>query len=100
MSTEQNKASIRRFVEEANNRGNLDVVDEVYAGDFKSIALWPNPRIPSSMKTAEGTEGLKEGITMVRAAFPDYTCTIEELTAEGDVVVLCATSRGTHTGGN
>ena len=30
-TTEENKALIQRFVEEAFNRGNLDIADEVYA---------------------------------------------------------------------
>ena len=98
MSAEDNKALIRRVVEEL-NRGNLDVVDEVYAPDFKEIALWPDPRIPSTASTASGTQGFKEGFRQGRAAFPDGTWTIEELTAEGDIVMLCETFRGTHTGG-
>ncbi len=99
MSAEQNKALIRRLVEEV-NRGNLDVIDEVYADDHKHIALWPNPRVPSAVRTVEGIQGLKEFIALGRAAFPDSTSTIEELTAEGDIVVLCETVRGTHTGGD
>ena len=35
---------------------------------------------------------------MVRAAFPDFTNTIEELIAEGDKVAACMTYRGTHMG--
>jgi predicted ester cyclase len=99
MSAEQNKALIRRLTEEV-NRGNLAVVDEVFADDFKNTPLWPDPRIPVAVRAVGGAQGLKEGMAMVRAAFPDYTSTIEELTAEGDIVVLCTTWRGTHTGGD
>ncbi len=98
MSAEDNKALVRRFVEEI-NRGNVDVVDEVFAPDFKEIALWPDPRIPSTVRTATGTQAMKEGIPEGRTTFPDGKWTIEELTAEGDIVVLCETFRGTHTGG-
>ena len=99
MPAEQNKALILRYVEEVFNRGNLDVVDEFYASGYKQTALWPSPRIPSSVMITEGSQGIKEGIAMVRAALPDYTCAIEELTAEGDTAMLCVRSRGTHTGG-
>jgi hypothetical protein len=34
--SEENKAFSQRFVEEALNKGNLDVVDEVYASTFVS----------------------------------------------------------------
>ena len=33
MSTEQNKATIRKWAEEGWNKGNLAVVDEIYAAD-------------------------------------------------------------------
>ncbi len=97
MSAEDNKALIRRFVEEI-NRGNVDVVDDVFAPDFKEIALWPDPRVPSSIGTATGTRAMKEAFPTGRAAFPDGMFTIEELTAEGDIAVLCETFRGTHAG--
>ena len=34
MSTEENKAMARRFADDIINRGNVDVVDEVYAPDY------------------------------------------------------------------
>ena len=34
MSTEENKALARRFADDIINRGNVDVVDEVYASDY------------------------------------------------------------------
>ena len=39
--SEQNKAQVRRVIEEIYNRGDLDVVDEVAASDLSSI---PRPR--------------------------------------------------------
>jgi steroid delta-isomerase-like uncharacterized protein len=44
------------------------------------------------------TEGLKAFNRMIRAAFPDWHSTPEELVAEGDVVVERWTGRGTHRG--
>jgi predicted ester cyclase len=74
------------------------VVDEVIAADSKTIPLWPNPRSPLSSRADGGAEGLKDLIALYRATYPDFTSTIEELVAEGDIVVLCQTMRGTHTG--
>jgi len=36
MPTKQNKALVRRFLEEVYNRGNLDVADELVAPDYVS----------------------------------------------------------------
>src|SRR5207249_3573521 len=44
------------------------------------------------------TEGLKAFNRTLRAAFPDWYSTVEELVAEGDSVVERWTGRGTHRG--
>ena len=72
MSAEDNKVLIRRFVEEI-NRGNVDIVDEVFAPDFKEIALWPDPRVPSSMGTTTGTLAIKEAFPTGRAAVSTHS---------------------------
>lgn len=90
MSAEQNKAVVRRFVEEFKNRANHDIVDELYAANF--IHHFKDPRLPA------GRQALKILGATVVAAFPDVHATIEELLAEGDRVVERTTARGTHKG--
>jgi hypothetical protein len=34
VSAEENKAIFRRYIEELGNRGNLGLVDEIFASDF------------------------------------------------------------------
>ena len=87
MSTEENKAVVRRIFEEVWNKGNLAVAGELmadvlhYAGqDFK------------------GPENLKQMVTMTRTAFPDGHTEIEDMVAEGDKVVCRLTFTGTHNG--
>ncbi len=64
MSAEQkNKALVRRFFEEAWNKGNVAAVDEFMATDYVE-----HPR-PSGLPP--GTEGLKRLITAYRSAFSD-----------------------------
>ncbi len=89
MSAEENKALVRRFIDAA-NQNNLAVFDALFAPDFVSrdtVVLVP-----------PGPEGVRQLFTAVRAAFPDFHETIEDLVAEDDKVVARWTTRGTHQG--
>ena len=83
---EDNKALVRRLLEEGFNEGNLAVADQVLADDF----LDHNP-LPGLPPTAEG---FKQSF----AAMPDMQYTIEDLLADDDRVVVRWTATGTHTG--
>lgn len=89
MTTEQNKATFRRFVEEVFNKGNVDMVDELVAPDFVE-----NEELPPGFPP--GREGVKQLTRMMRSAFPDYKATIEDMVAEGDKVTVRMTWSGTH----
>ena len=88
MSTEQNKAVVRRFVEEVLNKQNAAIVDELLAPDYV------NHMMPG------GREGFKQFLPMLRSACPDLKMefNIERMMAEGDYVMLRATVRGTNAG--
>jgi steroid delta-isomerase-like uncharacterized protein len=89
MSTEDNKATIRRFHEEVWSQGKLTVVDELCAPNF----IYNTPTGP-----IHGLEGFKQFATMYRTAFPDLQVPIEDMIAEADKVVTRWTARGTHKG--
>jgi steroid delta-isomerase-like uncharacterized protein len=91
MSTETNKAIVRRWVEEGWNKGNLALVDELYAPNVVQ-------HDPSSPAPVTNSEALKMYVTGYRTAFPDLLFTIDDLIAEGDKVVWRFTSRGTQKG--
>ena len=91
MMSEENKALVRRFLEEAFNKGNLGVVDEICASDY----VLHDPASPEEIR---GPEGIKGFVQMYRSAFPDSHITLEDLIAEGDKVVSRWTARGTHQG--
>jgi steroid delta-isomerase-like uncharacterized protein len=91
MSIEQNKAIPRRVTDEAWNRGNLAVLDELIAPDF----VRHTPLRPEGVR---GIEGFKHHVVTTRAAFPDAQFTIGDEIAEGDKVVNHWTFRGTHQG--
>lgn len=78
MSTEENKAVLRRH-EEAFNNGDLAVADETIAPNYVYHG--------SGGQEFKGPEGFKQIITMMHTAFPDLHFTIEDMVAEGDKMV-------------
>lgn len=92
MSTEANKAIIRRFFEEAFEKGNLAVLDEIVAPNQVNGGPGALPGMPS------GPEGSKMLVSAYRNAFPDLHFTIEEQIAEGNTVVTRWSAHGTHQG--
>ena len=88
MSIEENKTIVRRIFEEAVNRGNVAVIDELFAPNFVDHSAWP--------EQGPGPAGIKQAITDFRSTFPDLHITIEHLIAEGDNVVSREIWRGSH----
>lgn len=88
MSTEANKAIIRDFFDQVWNQGDEAAIDRFIAAD----AAGNDPDF------GIGREGFKRQWRNWRAAFPDLHFDVEELVAEGDVVVSRWTLTGTHTG--
>jgi ketosteroid isomerase-like protein len=75
MSTEENKALVRRFLD-AQHQGNLSLMEELMAPDF--ILYLPNS--PQPMERA----GTTYFFAMFHAAFPDERYTIEDQVADGE----------------
>ena len=88
MSTEENKALLRRTYE-AVNQGNLTAFFELFTPDFV---------LHNGSMTIEGLEAFKPLETMLLAALPDIHYTVEDLVAEGDKVAVRLTVTGTHRG--
>ncbi len=90
MSAEENKALVRRWIEEGWDQGNVAIIDELAAPDFVDHHLAPG--LPPN------ADGHKAWIQVARAGFPDLQLTIEDMIAEGDKVVARMTVTGTQTG--
>jgi predicted ester cyclase len=90
MSTEDNKALVRRFYEEVINKKKTAAIDEFI--DPNQVDHAAPPGIPG------GIEGAKQVIAMYLTAFPDLHFTVEDMIAEGDKVVARITARGMHQG--
>jgi steroid delta-isomerase-like uncharacterized protein len=83
----RNKAIAGRVFEEIFNQGKFQVADEIYARDFVNHGLHRN-------------FDLQEDQGAVRAekkAFPDLKMTVDLMVAEGDLVTVVWTFRGTNT---
>ncbi len=90
--SEENKALVRRYFEEIWDKGNLELIDELFTTNFVRHG-------PSATEgEVRGLEGFKGVVSMYRTAFPDLRVPIEDLIAEGDRVVTRWTARGTHQG--
>lgn len=90
MSTEENKANVRRWTEEGWNQRNLVVFDELAASNW----VYHDPGLPKIRTLAH----YKRWVSETHNAFPDYYVTIEDMIAEGYKVVVRYTFHGTNTG--
>jgi predicted ester cyclase len=86
MSLEENKAVVRRFIEELNKR-NIAIMDELVALDMVHSTL-----------QVRGLEEYKQFDTALWKAFPDWHETILDIIAEGEKVWLLAEVTATHKG--
>ena len=88
---ERNKKVLARFWEEVWDKGDLDVVDEIFSPDFIDHGLAPG-------LSKQGPEGAKEAVSQFRNAMPDLYLTCNMMIAEGDKVLSLWESGGTQTG--
>ncbi len=90
MSVEANKNAARRYNEEVWGKGNLDVIDEVFADNYRYL----NP--PPQMRPTK--EGFKEWVRYFRSAFNVLGTTVDDIVADGDKVAVRWTTRIRHGG--
>ena len=86
MSTEQNKAVVRRFMMEALSGRNLSAADDVLAPNYVN------------RMTGADLAAFKQMLTGMSTALTDVRFEIEDLVAEGDAVVARWKMEATHTG--
>ena len=83
-----NESIYRRIIEEGFNQGRLEIADELIAPGA----------VEHQRGSADGPEGLKRTIKLLRSAFPDFTITITEIVAVGDKVWAMQKGGGTNLG--
>jgi len=90
MSTQQNKSMLKRIFSEL-NKGNFNVIDELFAEDF--VDRYPVPG------ETPNKEGFKQFLADTHRSFPDWHWSVEDILAEGDKVAYRFTMHGTDKGG-
>jgi steroid delta-isomerase-like uncharacterized protein len=94
MSTETNKAIVRRIGEQIWNEQRREQFEEFYVEN----AVLHSTGAPSGVGSGLGLEGIKTAYDKLLSAFPDIQLTTDDLIAEGDKVVSRWTLHGTHQG--
>ncbi len=92
MSVEENKAKSRRFFETVGDASDVETGKELLVPEYRHH----DPQMPPFMK--ESRDAYLSHLPMYRASFPDLTCSVDDMIAEGDKVVTRWTIRGTHQG--
>jgi len=87
---EENKRLIQRYYYQMWNLWDLSLADEILSETFAFRG--------SIGTTTQGRDGFKEYMMTIRAAFPDFSNTLEDLIAEENAVVAVLTYTGTHRG--
>lgn len=82
---ECNKAIVRRYFETFNN-GKLERLDEILAQDY-------GDRLEGQ---SAGIKAIRSYLEGLKASFPDFAWTIEQIIAEGDRVAVMNRVTGTH----
>lgn len=90
MTVTQNKAMIRRYIEEVWNQRQLDSIDELFQADY---TIHQNAQTLSINR-----EILKQSIATITSTFPDFRMALDYLVAERDMVAAYWVNRGTQTG--
>lgn len=89
MSTDGNKAIVRRFIEEIFVQGNKAAVDELLDDGF-TAHTWPS--------TGHPKDDLRAAIDRAAAGLSDPDFRIDDMIAEGDRVAVRLTTGATQTG--
>lgn len=73
--------------------GDLTNLDQYIVADFKE-----NMQIPGTT-LAPGIEGAKQAMTMLKQVYPDLKMTVEQIAAEGDILIANVRMEGTLASG-
>ena len=94
MSLDENKAIVRRILQEFWMDGNVQVLDELLADDCVNHEQ-SNPELKGKAACKEWANGV---LSANRQGFRDLEIEAEDFIAEGDKVVKRWVFRGTHSG--
>ncbi|PYM91490.1 MAG: ester cyclase [Candidatus Rokuibacteriota bacterium] len=90
MPESENKALVRRLLEELRDGWHPATIEKYFAPDYQ--------RHLTATSTPLTRDEQRQRAIRLRVAFPDAQATLEDIFAEGDRVAYRLTIRGTHTG--
>jgi steroid delta-isomerase-like uncharacterized protein len=90
MSTEINRATVRRYYDEVLNGRNVDLIDQLAVEDYVENDPFPGQ--------GNGRSDLKARAEAILGAFNPVRFTLEDVVAEGDRVVVRWSQVGTQSG--
>lgn len=85
---QKNKEIAKRVFVEMFNQGKFEVANEIYASDFVNHGVHQDVGLKEDQDAARGW----------KQAFPDLVMTVDQVVAEGDLVTVLWSARGTNTG--
>ena len=88
---EANKAFVRRLYEEVYNKGDVALIDELYATDVEL-------HVAGILEDPFGPEPIKQLVSMTRMAFPSIHVTVDDLIAAEDRVAAGVSFTGAFQG--
>ena len=88
MSAKENKAVVRRYIDEAWNRHNIDATDELVSPEY----------INHAASAEYQRAGVKYSLNWLFSVFPDHRFDIEDIAADGQTVAVRGTMVATHEG--
>lgn len=90
MAAEENRALVRRFLEELFNQRDMNAIDRYLAPDYVDHVVPPG--------VAPTRDGFRQFIGAFLEALPDFHYTIDDVLADGDRVAVRLSAQGTQKG--
>lgn len=92
MAKQQQIATVKKFIDEVVNKGNVSALDQVVTPDVKLYD-------PSAQNCKPGIASLKEREAHLKKAFPNRMCKIQDIFAtEDNRVIVYWSVQGAHKG--
>ena len=90
MTSEELRSLVTKIYEEAYNKGNLDLLDELVAPNYQ--------RHQPPMKDVKGLDAYKLFVSKVLGAYSSFEIRVADIIVEGNKTVVRTTLTGKHTG--
>ncbi len=88
--SEEHKTKVRKIYEEVYNKGNLDVLDDIFDANYH--------RRQPPMKDVKGLEAYKKFIQETLGAYSNFEMVVEDILADGNKTIAQLKLTGKNTG--